>query len=165
MIDISGFGASITVAALQTFPMGFNLSEFADDQDPLKFEEVEPTGFEFLYDGNPFFFDKAAIIRVSIAVVPGGDDDTNLKILLQSRKGSQSIIPLPDSTTMTVNYPNGGRVILTNGSILSGPFADSITQQARKKGNVYTFGFGSFAGAQNPRQLIASIAQNILSLF
>ncbi|QOV06242.1 hypothetical protein CPT_Maja_022 [Burkholderia phage Maja] len=164
MIDISATGASITVAAIQSFPMGFNLTEFADDQDPLKFEDVEPTGFEFLYDGNPFFFDKSVLIRVSVAVIPGGEDDTNLRILLQSRKGSQSLIPLPDSTTMTISYPNNGRVILTNGSILSGPFADSVTQQGRKKGNVYTFGFGSFAGAQSAKQIIASIGQNLLSL-
>ncbi|QRE00387.1 hypothetical protein [Burkholderia phage BCSR52] len=165
MIDISGFGASITIAALQSFPMGFTLKQLADDQDPLTFEEVETTGYEALYDGSFFFFDKASLIKVRMSVIAGSDDDMNLKILLQSRKGSSSIIPLPDSTTMTVGYPNGGRVILTNGSILSGPFADSISQEARKKGNVYTFGFGAFAGAQSGKQLIASIASNILSLF
>ena len=52
MINVSGTGTSVTLLALQSFPMGFTLSNFADDIDPMTSEEVEPTGFEMLYDGE-----------------------------------------------------------------------------------------------------------------
>lgn len=164
MIDVSAFGTSILVAAVQTFPIGFELTQFSDDKDPIQFEETETTGYEFLFDGTPFFFDKASVIKVAISVVAGSDDDINLKLLLQARKGSQSIIPIPDTTTMTITYPDGGRVVLASGSIISGPFADSVTQEGRRRGNTYHFAFGTFAGAQSATQLIASVAQNLLSL-
>lgn len=165
MIDVSGFGTGITIVALQSFPMGFSLSQFADDQDPLVVEEIEPTGFEMLYDGSLFAFDKAAPIKITVALIPGSADDINCKILLQARKGSASLIPLPDTTVMAITYPDGGRVIMSNGTIYKGPMADSITVGSRKKGNMYSFVFGSFAGAQNAKQFIATAAQNVLSLF
>lgn len=163
MIDISGFGTSISVLALQSFPEGFSLTKFADDQDPLTCEVVETTGFEALYDGSFFFFDKASIIKISVATVAGSDDDINLKILLQARKGASSIIPLPDVTSMIISYPDGGRVAMSGGSILSGPLADSIQATGRKKGNIYTFGFGTFSGAQSANELISTVAQTLTS--
>jgi hypothetical protein len=164
MINISGFGTTITVVALSSFPMGFSLSQFADDQDPLVVEEIEPTGYEMLYDGSLFAFDKAAPVRLTVSVIPGSDDDINLKILLQARKGAASIIPLPDQTSVIISYPNGGRVMLTNGTITKGPLADSILQTGRKRGNTYSFVFGSFAGAQTTGELISTVARAVISL-
>jgi hypothetical protein len=152
------------VLAIQSFPMGFNIKSLADDVDPLVVEETEPVGFEMLHDGSLFSYDKAAPIKVSITVIPGSDEDINCKILLQSKKGSVKLIPLSDSTSMVITYPDGGRVILSGGTIVRGQMADSIMMTGRKKGNTYTFVFGSFAGAQSAGQLVASVAQNVLSL-
>lgn len=163
MIDISGHGTSVTVVALSSFPQGFSLTKFADDQDPISCEAVEPTGFEMLYDGSLFAFDKAAPIKVVISTVPNSDDDINLKILLQARKGAAKIIPLPDVTSIIISYPDGGRVMLSGGTIISGPLADSIQASGRKKGNSYTFVFGTFAGAQSASELISTVAQTVLS--
>lgn len=164
MQDISAFGTSITCLALSSFPMGFSISQFADDADPLSIEEIEPTGSEMLYDGSIFFFDKAAAVKLSISVIAGSDDDINMKILLQARKGTPSIIPLPDITSMAISYPDGGRIMLTNGSIYKGPIGDSLLASGRKKGNTYSFQFGSFAGAQSVKELIATVAQSVLSI-
>jgi hypothetical protein len=163
MIDISGFGVSVTIIALSSFPQGFELTTFADDKDPLSAEEVETTAYEELFDGSLFFFDKTAPIKVEVNVVAGSDDDINMKILLQTRKGAAKIIPIPDVTSMIVSYPDGGRVMLTNGSIVKGPLLDSITTDHRRKGNTYTFVFGSFAGAQSATELVSTIAQTAMS--
>lgn len=164
MIDVSGFGTGIVVLALQSFPMGFSLSQFADDVDPIAAKEVDAIGYEMLFDGDLFAFDKAAPIEVSVSVVPGSSDDINLKILLQSKKGAAAILPLPDITSMVITYPDKGRVILTKGTIVRGPLLDSIVSNGRKKGNTYTFVFGAFAGAQSAGQLVAGIAQGALDI-
>jgi hypothetical protein len=65
---------------------------------------------------------------------------------------------------MIICYPDGGKVAMSNGTILAGPLADSLTAQGRRKGNVYHFVFGTFAGAQSASELVASIGSNILSL-
>ena len=162
MQNISGFGTKVTVVALQSFPYGFTIKEFADDEDPITFEEVEPVGYEILLDGSLFAFDKGAAVLVSVAVIPGSEDDINLKMLLQSRKGSSSFIPLPDITSMVIQYPQNGLVALSNGSILSGPLGDSIVSSGRLKGNIYKFVFGSFSGAQSIRQVGADVVRSLL---
>lgn len=164
MIDVSAFGTGITIVATSSFPMGFSLSSFADDEDPISISEVEVSGFEKLYDGSIFTFDKTSPILLSVGVMPNTDDDTNLKILMQMRKSSPQILPLPDTTSMVINYADGGRVILSSGIILSGALADSITTQGRKKGNAYHFVFGTFAGAQSVTELAATVTQAALSL-
>jgi len=164
MIDVSGSGTSITIVALQSFPMGFTLSQFADDVDPLVAEDVETTGFEMLYDGSILLFDKAVPIKLTIGVIAGSHDDINLKILLQARKSSTSLLPFPDTTSLVISYPDGARIILSSGAIISGQLLDGLQSAGRKKGNSFTFVFGSFAGAQNAKELVSTIAQTALGL-
>jgi hypothetical protein len=164
MIDLSSFGTGITIVATTSFPVGFSLSSFADDESPLDVENTEVSGYEKLYDGTIFTFDKTSPILLSVGIMPNTDDDINMKILMQMRKSNAQILPLPDVTSMIIVYPDGGRVAMSNGSIISGPLADSLTREGRKKGNVYHFVFGTFAGAQSATELVASIGQNIMSV-
>lgn len=163
MINISGFGLSVIVVALSSFPTGFELTQFADDTDPLVVDNIEPTGYEQIYDGSLFFFDKTAPVKVTVAVIPGSDDDLNLKVLLEARKGSPSLIPIPDITSMLINYPDGGYVLFSGGSIVSGSLSDSILSAGRKRSNTYDFVFGNFAGARSPMEVISEIARTGLS--
>lgn len=162
MQDISGFGTTITLIATRSFPFGFTLSKFADDVDPIAAEAVEPNGYEMLYDGTLFAYGKAAPIKVSVSVIAGSVDDINCKLLVSANKSSGSVIPLPDVTSMVITYPDGGRVVLSGGTILSGPVLDGILPAGRRKSNTYNFVFGSFAGAQSARELIGGIINAFL---
>lgn len=164
MIDVSAFGTGITIVSTASFPVGFQVTSFADDEDPLAIEPLEVSGFEKLYDGNIFTFDKTSPVLLSIGVNANTDDDINLKILLQARKSSPQLLPLPDTTTMVISYPDGGRVVLSNGLMISGAIADSISSAGRKKGNVYHFVFGTFAGAQSFKELAATVLRAGLAL-
>lgn len=164
MENISGHGTSITIIAVNSFPVGFSLTKLADDVDPISHKEVVTNGYKKLIDGSLFFYSQTAPIEVEVSVVPGSEDDINCKILLQAQKGGLQIIPLPDITTMIINYPNG-RVMLTNGSIVSGPLLDSISDTARKKSNTYTFVFANFAGMQSGKELAITGLREVLSLF
>lgn len=164
MQNISGFGTSLTIIATQSFPFGFGVTKFADDVAPITHKEVEPTAYQELIDGSLFFFTQAAPVEVAISVIPGSEDDINLKILLQAQKGGIQLLPVPDVTSMVLSYPKG-KVMLTNGSIIRGPLMDSIGDTSRKNSNTYTFVFGNFAGAQNSLEAAVTIGREILSLF
>jgi Tol biopolymer transport system component len=110
-----------------------------------------------LYDGSLFAYDKSAAIKVNVTVIAGTSDDINFKILLQARKGTAQVLSIPDITSMVITYPDGGRVMFSNGTIIGGPLADNLMTSGRKKGNTYSFVFGSFAGAQSPIELGATI--------
>lgn len=163
MINISGYGTKVNIVALQTFPMGFTVKQFADDADPISVDQTEPVGYDLQFDGGIVVYDKAAVVRVSLSVIPNTDDDINLKLLLQARKGGFKWLPIQDVTSMVINYPDGGKVALTMGTIIDGPLADSIQSSGRRRSNTYTFVFSAFGGAQNSRQLITSGIQSILS--
>lgn len=163
MIDVSGFGLSIVIVAIQTFPVGFEVKVFADDADPLTVGDDEVAGYIMQYDGTPFFYTKSTPIEVSLSTVPGSDDDINLKILLSARKVTSNLLPISDITTMVVTYGDGKKVIFSQGSILSGPPADSISG-GRRKGNTYKFAFGAVGGAQSATQVAAQIGQGLLGL-
>lgn len=162
MYDISGFGSSVMILSSSSFPQGFSLTSFADDTDPIAIEPTEVSGFEPLYDGDIFTFDKAAPVLLSVSVIPASEDDINLKILLQMRKSNSTFLPFEDIVTMIITYPEGGRVVLSQGRILKGPLADSLAASGRKKGNTYHFVFGSFAGAQSVLE-VAATAFNVVS--
>jgi len=164
MVNVSGFGTNIIVLAVQTFPVGFKITQFADDSDPLTMDTVEPSGFEMLYDGSMFVYTKAAPIKMSVSVIPGSDDDINLKILLQTRSIKTNLLPIDDFVSAIITYPDKGRILLTNGTILSGPLGDSITTIGRKKSNTYNFVFGVFAGAQSATEIAAGVLTNVLSI-
>jgi hypothetical protein len=159
--DVSGFGTSALIVALNSFPLGFLVTQFADDTDGIAIETIETTGFELLYDGSIFFYDKAAPIKVNVSVIAGMEDDINLAILLQARKGSFSLIPLPDVTSMIVSYPDGGRVAYSNGSMVAGPLGTSVSGSGRFKTNTYSFVFGAFAGFQSALETVATVGRAI----
>lgn len=144
--------------------MGFRLKSFADDLDALTVDAAEVSGFERLYDGNIFSFDKTSPITLSVGIIPNTEDDINLKIILQKRKSTPSILQLADDVTMVIAYADGGRNVLSNGSILGGSIVDSLASHGRKKSNEYHFVFGSFDGFQSYRQFLANAVQTGLSL-
>ena len=165
MIDVSGFGLKATIVAIQTFPMGFTVQQFADDVDPLEIQDDVPGGYEMLYDGSLFAYTQANPILVKISVLPGSEDDINLKILLGARRMANKLLPISDVTSLVVSYPDGGKAVFSNGSIISGPPADSIKQEGRKKGNTYLFAFGNSTGAQSTRQVVSEVIQGVVGLF
>lgn len=164
MIDVSGFGLKATIVALQSFPMGFTVQQFSDDIDPLEIQDDTPGAYEMLYDGSLFAYTQASPILVKISVLPGSEDDINLKILLSSRRMANKLLPISDVTSMVVSYPDGGKTVFSNGSIISGPPADSIKQEGRKRGNTYTFAFGTSIGAQATRQTVSEVIQGFVGL-
>lgn len=125
---------------------------------------TEVSGFERLYDGNIFAFDKTSPILLSVGVIPNTSDDINLKIILQKRKSTPAILPILDTVTMVIVYADGGRVVLSNGTILGGSLADSLMSNGRKKSNRYHFAFGSFDGFQSFRQFAANVVETGLAL-
>ncbi|WP_373602553.1 phage tail fiber protein [Acinetobacter baumannii] len=53
---------------------------------------------------------------------------------------------------------------MSNGTIIKGPAIDTIQNTGRRKGNTYTFVFGSYLGAQTARQAISNVIQSVLEV-
>lgn len=147
MRNISGFGFGVTVQASNTFPNGFDVTQFADDADPFDTPEIKIADKKMALNGDMLIWSTAAVIEAKIAVIPGSDDDENLAILLEANRVSAGKQSAQDVVTLTGIYPQGPNLVLGPGAITDGAVGTSISSAGRMKTKVYTFAFEARSGA------------------
>ncbi len=141
MNNIGGFGLSINLVADTTFPVGFTISQFADDADPFDSPDIQIRDKGMGLNGDLIVWGKAMPVNVKISVIPDSDDDANLAILLQANKVGAGRNPVNDVITMIGTYPDGSFVVLTNGALTDGPAMSSVSSSGRMKSKSYSFSF------------------------
>jgi hypothetical protein len=145
MQDISGFGAKVQVVASKTFPSGFPLSQFADDTDPFDTPSVQIADKAMGLNGDLITWSKANPLPVTLAVIPGSDDDRNLQALYDANRVGKGKTSARDVITVTVTYPDGKTATFGPGAITDGPAATGIASAGRKKTSAYQFAFENVA--------------------
>ena len=145
--DITGFGTVVTLIATGTFPTGFQITQFADDSDPVDMSSVQIGDAVMGVNGDLITFSRAVPLPLTLAVIPGSLDDDNLSILANANRVSKGkFIPF-DSLTATVVYPDGTQITLINGKITGAPFGKSISSGGRLRTRPYTFLFEANVGS------------------
>lgn len=145
MNDISGFGAKVQVVADKTFPSGFNLSQFADDTDPFDFPSVQIADKAMGLNGDLITWAKASPKTVAVAVVPGSEDDRNLQALYDANTVGKGKSSAGDKITITVAYPDGKTLTLSEGRLTDGPPGVGVASAGRLKTSTYQFAFENVA--------------------
>ncbi len=138
---ISGFGGQIYLVASQTFPIGFSITQWADDADPLDFPSIPVSDAAMGVNGDLIVWSSANPIPIGIAVIPTSQDDINLSILLEANRPGRGKKPIKDIITLTVTYPDGTIRIANNGAIMDGMPGNSVASAGRQKTKVYQFKF------------------------
>jgi hypothetical protein len=146
MQDISGYGLQVQVRASQTFPTGISITQFADDSDPFDNPSQQVADKAMGLNGDLLTWSKANPINVTLNVVPGGDDDVNLGILLEANRVGRGKASIQDVITMTGIYPDGRQVTFTSGKITDGMVSNSVASAGRLKTKAYQFTFENRTG-------------------
>lgn len=139
--DITGFGVVVNVVASNTFPVGFPVTQFADDADPIDFASVKIADTAMGLNGDLVSWAKAVPLPVVLNVIPGSEDDLNLQVLADANRVGQGKVSAYDSITLTVIYPDGTVVTFTGGKITDAMFGKSIAGSGRLKTRAYAFSF------------------------
>lgn len=161
----SAFGLKATILAVKTFPRAFTVEDWADDVEPLEIGESVIAGYKMMADGSMYTFDIAAPIPVDIAVLAGSRSDENLSALLKAGTAGVNFLGIKENVIMTIRNPNKSTVVLSGGSIISGPMAPSAVKEGRYRSNVYKFMFAGVASS-SPRGLLSlasGIAERVLT--
>lgn len=145
MNDISGFGAKVQVVADQTFPSGFNLSQFADDADPFDLPSTQIAEAAMGMNGDLITWSKANPLPIALAVVPGSEDDRNLQALYDANRVGKGKSSARDVITVTVVYPDGQTLTLSEGRLTDGPPGVGAASSGRLKTSTYQFKFENLA--------------------
>jgi len=141
MQDISGYGISASVAASNTFPSGFPVTQFADDADPVDAASIQLADKAMGVNGDLIVWSKANPILVVIAVIPGSDDDRNLSVLAEANRTAKGKAPARDVINMVITYPDGSTASLSQGKITDAIPTQAIASAGRMKSKPYGFVF------------------------
>jgi hypothetical protein len=141
--DVTGFGAVVTLTASVTFPNGVDISQFADDADPFDLPAIDLANTAMGVNGDLISWGVASPVAITLNIIPGSDDDTNLAILLEANRLARGKTSSRDVITISVAYPNGKVTTLSKGKLMSGPVSPSLASAGRLKTNAYVFNFES----------------------
>lgn len=146
MFNISGFNTKVSLIAIPTFPIGLQITEFADDADPIDVPSLQIADIAMGLNGDMITWSKANPIKINLNVIADSDNDIALSILLQANRVGRGKLSSRDLITMIIAYPNGNIVTLINGSIIEGiPFAP-VQTTGRLKTRNYNFSFENIIG-------------------
>lgn len=143
--NVSGFSTVVSIIADRTFPVGFTVTQLADDADPLDFASVRIADTAMGVNGDLLAWSRAATLPMVLNVIPGSDDDLNLQILADANRVGQGKNAANDIITATVVYPDGTTRILNGGKMTDAQFGKGISSAGRLKTKSYAFSFESQA--------------------
>lgn len=146
MNDISGFGSQLNIIASNTFPVGFPVTQFADDADPFDFPALQIADSAMGLNGDLIPWSKANPIKLTVSVIPNSIDDDTLGILLEANRVGRGKSGAKDIITMTILYPDGRFVTLIEGIITEGMPSNSVASAGRMKSKTYSFSFENKIG-------------------
>lgn len=150
MVDVSGVFPKVMIVSTGIPPL-INITNFADDSNPIDVDQIEVTGHGINVNGTLVTWEKPTAYIVSVSVLAGTEEATNLNLLLEAshaRAGANFVLAPTVTLTKKIGKRNMLGVITsddgetyTNGRIVSGPAGTSIDSEGRKQSQTYTFVF------------------------
>lgn len=144
--DISGFGLVVTLKASNTYPIGVIINQFADDADPFDIPDIQIAETSMGLNGDLVSFSKATPLEVSLSVIPDGASDLALSALVEANRVARGKTSAADQITLIGVYPGGAIKRFTNGRLVMGPVASSVSSAGRLKSKTYKFSFENKGG-------------------
>jgi hypothetical protein len=141
--NLSAFGLTGQIVASKTFPAGFNITQFADDTDPLDIPELKIADTAMGLNGDAITWSHPEMIEIVINVIPDGDADRNLFLLQDANRIAKNKQSAQDILTMTLTYPGGLIATLTEGIMITGVVSSPVQSSGRKKTKPYRFRFSN----------------------
>lgn len=147
MPDISAFGIRVRIMASNTFPAGFDLTQFADDADSLDVPQQQIADKAMGVNGDLITWSKANPLLLTLNIIPNTDDDRNMAVLLEANRVARGKIGARDVITLVAAYPDGTTQTWSQGRITDGVPGNALASSGRMKSKPYMFAFENLARA------------------
>lgn len=141
MQDVSAFGIKVNLVASLTFPMGFEITAFADDADPVDQASIQLRDKATGVNGDLIVWSKSNAVPMTISVIPGSDDDNNLQVLAKANRAARGRRAVQDEITAVITYPDGTTERLVRGAITDAIIGKPAASSGRLKTKPYVFAF------------------------
>ena len=143
---ISGFGTRAWLVATGSFPVGAELSSFADDADPLDMPAIPLIETSMSLNGDLIGWSNPNLIIVTTNIIAGTEDDILLSTIAEANRTAKGKNSTRDTIFLTVNYPDGRIIQYINGLMTNAPMGVGIASSGRFKTQQYQFTFENRVG-------------------
>ena len=145
-VDISGFGTQAWLRASNTFPIGFPITEFSDDQDAIDIPSLQIADGAMGVNGDLITWSKPNFLAVTVSVIPDGLSDINFALLLNANRVSKNKKGANDIITLALIFPQGNIITLITGRLTDGTPGNSVASAGRLKTKSYKIIFQDIVG-------------------
>lgn len=140
-IDVSAMGLKVLVQATPSFPVGIEVTHFADDGESLNISDIQTMESAVGVNGDLVVWRVATPCEVSLNVIPGTDDCNDLETLFNLNMTQKNRVSSKDIITMVITHPNGKQTVLSNGYIIGGKPAQDYSANGRANSREFRFVF------------------------
>lgn len=141
MPDISAMGIKATIVALPSYPVGFTLTEFADDGDSINVPDMTIMQSGMGVNGDLVVWRTAVPCEIEVNLIPGTEDCKNMENLFKLNLTQKNKVASKDVLTMTINHPDGKIDVLTHGYIIAGKPIQDYSSNGRAKTRTFRMVF------------------------
>lgn len=143
--DISAFGIRVRLIASVTFPVGIDVTQFADDGDSLDVPQQQIADKAMGVNGDLITWSKANPLNLTLNIIPNSDDDRNMAVLLEANRVARGKLGSRDVITLVALYPDGTSQTWSQGRITDGIPGNALASSGRMKTKPYAMTFENLA--------------------
>lgn len=154
MPDLSHFGTVATVTASNTLPLPAPITHFADDADGMDLPEMVIADMVMGTNGDAVSWTIAVPIELSLNLIPNTLSHLTMNILFEANRAEKGKLPARDEITIVRIAPDGSTLILSQGKIIGGMPATSMSSSGRLKTASYKLRFAKMLYTPSPDSVI-----------
>lgn len=140
-VDVSSTGTTATLIASKTFPIGVQLTQFADKGELFKLGDAEVAKFAQTPNGAMVYYNVASThTNIDISLIPTSDEDVALFTLNSANQSGVGKKAAGDIITIVIDYPKF-KVVHSNGKLLKAPQGYTAGSDGQLAANTYSFVF------------------------
>lgn len=140
-VDVSALGIKATIVAAPSYPVGFTLTQFADDGDSINVPDMTIMQSGMGVNGDLVVWRTPTPCEIEINLIPGTDDCKNMENLFKLNMTQKNKVASKDILTMTIEHPSGKIDVLTNGYVLTGKPIQDYSSNGRAKSRTFRMVF------------------------
>ena len=140
-IDVSAMGLKVLIKAVPSFPVGIEVTHFADDGESLAVSDLQTMESGMGVNGDLVVWRVATPCETELNVIPGTDECKDLETLFNLNMTQKNRASSKDVITMIVSHPNGKQTILSNGYIIGGKPVQDYSSAGRANSRSFRFVF------------------------
>ena len=140
-VDVSALGIKATIVAIPSYPVGFTLTQFADDGDSINVPDLTTMQSGMGVNGDLVVWRVPTPVEIDVNLIPGTEECQNMENLFKLNMTQKNKVSSKDIITMTIEHPDGKISILTNGYIVGGKPIQDYSASGRAKTRTFRLYF------------------------